>query len=117
MKAPSLRVASEGIDLTARSASDHRSARRVLPQVVQSALQRVTTERWVIDLVVVALAEFLIAVSAVYGLAVVSTRMPAAHSQTALHESDSDHLVDSDAVKGRDSFGVCDELWCFRETR
>ena len=104
MEAATSRVASEGIDLPVRSAADYRGAGRVLPRVVQSASQRVTTERWVIDVVVLALAAFLIAVSAVYGLAVVSTRMPAAHSQTALHQIDSDHLVDSDAEEGRGSF-------------
>jgi len=117
MKASALRAPSGGVDMTARSASDHRSAGRVLQRMVQSVLQRVTAPRWAIDLVVLALAAFLIAVIGVYGLAVVSTQMPAGRLQTAHRQVDGDHLVGRDAEEGGGFFGLCDKLLCFSEMR
>jgi hypothetical protein len=46
-------------------------------------VRRLVPERWLIDLLVLALAAFIIGASALYGLAVMSTWTPSQHQPTA----------------------------------
>lgn len=100
MKTASSRAVKGGIGLAARSENERLV--RAGPWVVSITVRRVTAGRWAIDLLVLALAAFSLAVTAVGGLAVVSAWVPTAYSVTA------PGLRQGDPEVGASSFGVWD---------
>ena len=81
METTSSRVENGRAQTTIRSAI--RSPREVVLRAASSAVRRLVPERWLINLLVLALVAFLITASALYGLAVVSTWTPSAPQPTA----------------------------------
>jgi len=81
METTSSRVENGRAQTTIRSAI--RSPREVVLRAASSAVRRLVPERWLINLLVLALVAFLIAASALYGLAVVSTWAPSSPQPTA----------------------------------
>jgi hypothetical protein len=59
--------------------------------VASSGARRFITERWLFDLLVLALAGLLAGAAAVYGLSVVSTGMPTLNRPTTDHSMVGDH--------------------------
>ena len=76
-----------------------------------SAAQRFMPERWLIDLLALALAGLLVGAAALYGLAVVSTWVSTPNPPTA------DRLIRGDHEAGTAAFGAWGERLCHHETR
>ena len=74
-----------------------------------SAVPRLMPERWLIGLLVLALAGLLVGATALYGLAVVSTGVPTPNPPTT------DRLMRGDHEAG--AFGVWGDLPCCQETQ
>jgi hypothetical protein len=102
MNTLSPRVENRRIDGTTRPAV--RSPWDAVARAVSTALQRFMPERWIVDLLVLALALFLVGATAFYGLASASKWVPPANPPIA------DRLSRGDQDPGRDAANVCSDL-------
>ncbi len=95
------------IDMPTQSATS--SPGRAAAWAASSAVRRFMPERWLIDLLVLALAGLLVGAAALYGVGVVSPRVspnPAAA-----------HLMRGDHEAGAGACGVWGDLLCGHETQ
>lgn len=73
-------------------------------RAVSSLVRRVVLERWIVDLLVLALAAVLVGATALCGLAVVSTWTP------SLHQRSNGRLIGGNQEAGHGAFDVCGDL-------
>ena len=97
------------IDGTTRSSI--RSSWDAVVWAVSTALRRFIPERWIIDLLVLALALFLVGATAFYGLAVVSESVPPSGPTIA------GRPVRGDQESGTGVFNVCTDLLSCQDTQ
>jgi hypothetical protein len=102
MRTMSPRVENRRIDGTTRLAI--RSPWDAVVWAVSTALRRFMPERWIIDLLVLALALFLVGASALYGLAVASKSVPPPDSPMA------GRLLRADQESGTGVINACTDL-------
>src|SRR6266702_521439 len=106
MSTTSPRVENGRIQIAIRSAI--RSPWELVVRAASNAARRLVPERWLVDLVVLALAAFMVGASVLYGLAVVSTWPP---SPTTGRLMCGVQEVESDALD------TCHDRLCCEETR
>jgi len=80
-------------------------------RAASNAARRLVPERWLVDLVVLALAAFMVGASVLYGLAVVSTW------PLSLHQSTTGRLMCGVQEVGSDALDTCHDRLCCEETR
>jgi hypothetical protein len=107
MSTTSPRVENGRVYITIRSAI--RSPWEVVVRAVSSAARRFVPERWLVDLLVLALATSIFGATALCGLAFVSTWAPSLHHPTA------GRMTCSDQEAGLGAFDVCGDLPCCQE--
>jgi hypothetical protein len=108
METTSSRVGNGRAQTTIRSAI--RSPWEIMVQSASRAVRRLVPERWLIDLLVLALVAFLIGASALYGLAVVSTRTASSPQPSA------GRFICGVREAGPDAFDdVCGDRLCCEE--
>jgi hypothetical protein len=108
METSSSRVENAAIQVTIQSTI--RSAWEVVCREALNAVRQFVPERWLIDLLVLILAAFLIGVTALYGLAVVSIGAPSSHQPTGGYL-----MCVREAGPG--AYDVCDDRLCCEEMR
>ena len=97
------------IDMPTRSAT--RSQGRAGAVAASSGAQRFVPERWLIDLLALALAGLLVGAATLYGLAVVSTWVATPQPRSG------DRLMRANHEGGALTFGTCGELSCCHEAQ
>ena len=102
MRTMSPRAENERMQATTRPAV--RSAWDAVTQAVTDALQRLMPERWVMDVLVLAFALFLVGATALYGLAAASKWAPPQNPPGAAR------LVRGDQEPGAGALNVCSDL-------
>jgi hypothetical protein len=102
MKTVSPRVENERVHVTTRPAI--RSRGDAVARAVSTARQRLVLERWIVDLLVLALAPCLVGATALYGLAAASRWVPPASPPIA------DRLNSGDEESGTGSLNVGRDL-------
>src|SRR5215470_16898667 len=85
--------------MVSAATSAFRTPREAVGGGVAKANGRWTSERWVSELIALALVLFLIGAAVIYGLAVVSRRAPAPSSLAATSSIPSDHEAGASAVE------------------
>ena len=109
METTSSRVESGRIQITIRSAI--RSPWEVVVRAASNAARRLVPERWLADLLVLALAAFMVGASVLYGLAVVSTWPP------SLHQPTTGRMMCGVQEVGPGALDACDDRLCCEETQ
>jgi len=109
METTSSRVESGRSQIAARAAI--RSPWKVVARAASNAARRLVPERWLVDLLVLALAAFMVGASVLYGLAVVSTWPP------SLHQPTTGRLMCGVQEVGSDALDTCHDRLCCEETR
>jgi len=102
MRTMSPRVENEKMHVTTRPAV--RSPRDAVARAVSTARQRFMLERWIVDLLVLALAFLLVGATALYGLAGASKLVPPANPPVA------DRLTGGDREPATGALNVCRDL-------
>jgi hypothetical protein len=97
------------IRMTVRSAI--RSPWEIVVRAASNAARRLVTERWLVDLLVLALAALMVGASVFYGLAVVSTSPP------SLHQPTTGRLTCGVQEVGPGALDACHDRLCCEETR
>jgi len=108
MEITSPRIEKGSIQISFRPAIRHPWG--VVVRTASSAVRGLVPEGWLIDLLVLALAAFMIGGTALYGLAVVSTWTPSLHQPTV-------GRLMCVREAGPGAFDVCDDRVCCKETR
>jgi hypothetical protein len=103
------------IDMPTQSAT--RSLGRAEAWAASSAAQRFIPERWLIDLLALALAGFLVGAAALYGLAVISTWVPTPNPPTADRLMRGDHEAGAAAFGASRSCSTCEAARTSRQPR
>lgn len=109
MATTSTRIENGRIQIAVRSA--RRSRLEVLARAASSAVRWLLPERWLIDLLVLALAATVVGATALYGLAVVSTWTPSFHQPTG------DRSTCGLQEVGPVGLDACDDRLCCEETK
>ena len=105
----SSKVESEAVNVAVRSPIQ--TSRGVLLHAAASAVRRLTPERWIVDLLLVALVALLVGLTALGGLAVVSRRVPVAERESGCVETCRQHTAAPVA------FGLWNDRACCEEVR
>jgi hypothetical protein len=82
-----------------------------MAHVVSSVAGQLVPERWVVDLLVLALAALLVVAAALYGLAVVHTRAP------TLHQAPIGRVMGGDQEGRAGAIDVYADFWHCQETQ
>jgi hypothetical protein len=109
MRTMSPRVENGRIHVTTRPAI--RSPWDAVVWAVSTALRRFMSERWIIDLLVLALALFLVGATSLYGLAVVSKWVPPPNPPIG------GRLIRGDQEPGTGALNVCSDLLRCQDTQ
>jgi hypothetical protein len=103
------KVENGAVGVAVRSAID--IPRQVAVPVAVTAVRRLIPERWVVDLLLMALAALIIVAAALWGLGIVSTSAPA-------HDPPPGHLrTCGHQTPGPIGFNVCSDPTCCGEVR
>ena len=108
METTSSRVESGRTRIAVRSAI--RSPWEVVVRAASNAARRLVPERWLVDLLVLTLAAFMVGASVLYGLAVVSTW------PLSLHQSTTGRLMCGVQEVGPAALDACHDRLCCEET-
>ena len=109
METTSSRVESGRIQIAIRSAI--RSPWELVVRAASNAARRLVPERWLVDLLVLALAAFMVGASVLYGLAVVSTWPP------SFHQPPTGPLMCVVQDVGSGALDICHDRLCCEETK